>query len=128
MKQNRNIHVLPTDKPSRLAKSTKSGLNAAKKGKGLYESGRFGITTFNIYITSDELIKEGDWFISLYSNSIQRELKLDWTLNKDAYKKIILTTDQDLIVDGVEKISEDTLLKIVEHINSGKNIESFDEL
>ena len=53
----------------------------------------------NIYITSDEEIKEGDWFISLYSNSIQRELKLDWTLNKDAYKKIILTTDQDLIKD-----------------------------
>lgn len=44
------------------------------------------------------------------------------------YKKIILTTDQDLIADGVEQISEDTLLKIVEHINSGKNIESFDEL
>jgi hypothetical protein len=30
------------------------------------------------------------------------------------YKKIILTTDQDLIADGVEQILEDTLLKIVE--------------
>jgi hypothetical protein len=27
----KNIHILATDKPSRLAKSTKSGLNAAKK-------------------------------------------------------------------------------------------------
>ena len=63
----------------------------------------------NIYITSDEEIKEGDWFISLYSNSIQRELKLDWTLNKDAYKKIILTTDQDLIKDGVQAIDDEFL-------------------
>lgn len=46
----------------------------------------------------------------------------------NGFKKIILTTDQDLINDGIEQISEDTLLKIVEHINSGKNIESFDEL
>jgi hypothetical protein len=67
-------------------------------------------TNQNIYITSDEEIKEGDWFISLYSNSIQRELKLDWTLNKDAYKKIILTTDQDLIKDGVQAI-DDTFLE-----------------
>lgn len=44
------------------------------------------------------------------------------------YKKIILTTDQQLIADGIEQISEDTLLKIVEHINSGKKIESFNEL
>jgi hypothetical protein len=43
-------------------------------------------------------------------------------------RKSSITIDQDLIADGVEQISEDTLLKIVEHINSGKNIESFDEL
>lgn len=52
-----------------------------------------------------------------------------WYLQSETgYKKIILTTDQDLINDGIEQISEDTLLKIVERINSGKNIESFDEL
>jgi len=45
MKPNKNVWVIPTDKPSRLAKSTRSGLNAAKKGEGLYESGKFGITT-----------------------------------------------------------------------------------
>ena len=62
-----------------------------------------------LFITSNEEIKEGDWFISLYSNSIQRELKLDWTLNKDAYKKIILTTDQDLIKNGVQAIDDEFL-------------------
>ena len=44
------------------------------------------------------------------------------------YKKIILTTDQDLISNGIKQISDDMLLKIIEHINSGKNIDSFDEL
>ena len=118
----KNIHILPTDKPSRLYEGNLGKPVTIQSASAQLKK------PLNIYITSDEEIKEGDWFISLYSNSIQRELKLDWTLNKDAYKKIILTTDQDLIVDGVEKISEDTLLKIVEHINSGKNIESFDEL
>ena len=46
---------------------------------------------YEMYITNDEEIKVGDWFISLYSNSIQKELKLDCTLNKDAYKKWIIS-------------------------------------
>ena len=105
MKQNRNIHVLPTDKPSRLIMySKKLGTFRLLDEPCDDWKGRL-----NIYITSDEEIKEGDWFISLYSNSIQRELKLDWTLNKDAYKKIILTTDQDLIKDGVQAIDDEFL-------------------
>jgi hypothetical protein len=107
----KNIHVLPTEKPSRLAKSTKSGLNAAKKGKGLYESGRFGITTFNIYITSDEEIKEGD---SIYDASEMSVVKCPQMLSRPNYftqfcKKIILSTDQDLIADGVQAIDDEFL-------------------
>ena len=114
MKQNRNIHILPTDKPSRLAKSTKSGLNAAKKGKGLYESGRFGITTFNIYITSDEEIKERDWVKNI---SFEEPIfKLDGkgityvTLVPHLkFNKIILTTDQALIAEGIQQIDNEFL-------------------
>jgi hypothetical protein len=108
----KNIHVISTDKPSRLSKSTKSGLNAAKKGKGLYESGRFGITTFNIYITSDEEIKEGDWVYDNDANQIvsYKNLNVNPNLpNFPYYKKIILTTDQDLIKDGVQAIDDEFL-------------------
>ena len=104
----KNVHVLPTDKPSRLSKSTKSGLNAAKKEKGLYESGRFGITTFNIYITSgEEDINENDYIITLNKKVIQ----VSYILSEDVAnsKKIILTTDQDLIKDGVQVIDDEFL-------------------
>ncbi|CAB4136206.1 hypothetical protein UFOVP299_27 [uncultured Caudovirales phage] len=99
----KNIHILPTDKPSRLYEGNLGKPVTIQSASAQLKK------PLNIYITSDEEIKEGDWFISLYSNSIQRELKLDWTLNKDAYKKIILTTDQDLIKDGVQAIDDEFL-------------------
>ena len=100
----KNIHILPTDKPSRLFYSGNSSKLTLNKYSVL-----FRVSPQNIYITNDEEIKVGDWFISLYSNSIQKELKLDCTLNKDAYKKIILTTDQDLIADGIQAIDDEFL-------------------
>ena len=75
--------------------------------------------THNIYITSDEEIKEGDWFIDL------RDINTEGGLyDEDIYcagsggsdefankigKKIILTTDQDLIKDGVQAIEDEFL-------------------
>lgn len=118
----KNIHILPTDKPSRLIQAEDDELMLLNE---LYEN------TYNInkhiYITSDEEIKEGDYY---YDNIVLqvRQWKSFMIYNNVQHFKIILTTDQDLIADGVEQISEDTLLKIVEHINSGKNIESFDKL
>jgi len=105
----KNIHVLPTDKPSRLLKQDNCKFILSKTIVFSHISKHLSNINQNIYITSDEEIKEGDWFISLYSNSIQKELKLDWILNKDAYKKIILTTDQDLIKDGVQSIDDEFL-------------------
>jgi hypothetical protein len=101
----KNIHVISTDKPSRLVLSNNSILSIIAESNYNFSH----IKSVHIYITSDEEIKDGDWFISLYSNSIQRELTLDWTLNKDAYKKIILTTDQDLIKDGIQSIDNEFL-------------------
>lgn len=143
MEKKRNLWVIPTDKPSRLHnKNGDLGMRTAK----LYIEDFIGNkhNSFHIYITSDEEIKEGDWLIvnnedvmqmkSSYDNDMSGEdIWVGDSLNgyatyKDNCKKIILTTDQDLIADGVEQILEDTLLKIVEHINSGKNIKSFDEL
>jgi hypothetical protein len=64
--------------------------------------------SFNIYITSDEEIKEGDWIFDIVTKRIEiakfnhNDLKRDW-------KKIILTTDQDLINDGVQAIDDEFL-------------------
>jgi len=108
----KNIYILPTDKPSRLW-ITKLGnltrchdIRPIKEGLG---------NNVNIYITSDEEIKEGDWF---YRDSgivfkMTEEL-LDYyesNKSKDTHKryKIILTTDQDLIKDGVQAIDDEFL-------------------
>lgn len=137
-----NLFLLATDKPSRLFIDVDNNkLTITNNPIG----GEYMMNQ-NIYIISDEEIKEGDWYlvelfkITAESDNfhIEKCTKLDdvWCNNfdvlsarhKDNCKKIILTTDQDLIADGIEQISEDTLLKIIEHINSGKNIESFGEL
>jgi hypothetical protein len=142
----KNIFLIQTDKPSRLQKNNHNKLFLSEEPKSYSDC-----TNQNIYITNSEEIKEGDWCYYLnnlgggntvcqaYKHSEDKRMLFDngnhnrkigegITPLSGECKKIILTTNQDLIADGVEQISEDTLLKIVEHINSGKNIESFDEL
>ena len=61
----------------------------------------------HIYITSDEEIKEGDWIFNFeYNYIVHDSKKYD---DKFWYKKIILTTDQDLIKDGIQAIDDDFL-------------------
>ena len=59
----------------------------------------------NIYINSSEKIKEGDWF--LFANKEVK--KADRFSCNSLCKKIILTTDQDLIKDGVQAIDDEFL-------------------
>ena len=58
-----------------------------------------------LYITSDEEIKEGDWCLSKLNELVL--LKKNYT--NFNYKKIILTTDQDLIKNGVQAIDDEFL-------------------
>ena len=99
----KNIHLLPTDKPSRLVGSI---LNLSLKDIPI--SGFDAFKTYNIYITSDEVIKKGNWYIAdnkLYRASIDHMPEL-YTY---PCKKIILTTDQDLINDGIQAIDDEFL-------------------
>lgn len=94
----KNIHILSADKPSWLVMDT-------KKNK-LYFSPSLQQKTSNflpqnIYITSDEEIKEGDWYY--YFGHIINYDYDEHTLTPNC-KKIILTTDKDLIKDGVQSI------------------------
>jgi len=109
----KNIHILPTDKPSRLACDfDKLILNSRLLSPILYK-------TQNIYIASDEEIKKGDWFyntISLKPEPFKACENGDGYVNCSKYshyridcKKIILTTDQDLIKDGVQAIDDEFL-------------------
>ena len=99
----KNIHVLPTDKPSRLRYNLSNVLALTKEPYRDYSKQ----VNQNICITNDEEIKEGDWVYSIWDKKIKRAIKDI----KDALflKKVILTTDQDLIKDGVQAIDDEFL-------------------
>jgi hypothetical protein len=78
------------------------------------------LNPLNIYITSDEEIKEGDWVYDSEQNYI-RKLMFKWN-ETDFDKKIILTTDPDLIADGVQAIDNEFLEWFVEN-PSCENVE-----
>ena len=101
----KNIHVIQTDKPSRLAILGMSNTLQLFDKPITFKT--FGRSPQNIYITSDEPIKEGDWFITIDTNEIH---KSDW-IKFPFYngKKIILTDNQDLINDGVQAIDDEFL-------------------
>ena len=107
----KNIHLLPTDKPSRLfLKENTLLLNNQYTLQEVFPKGKCQ----NIYITSDEEIKMGDWHLVWlrdkwevlnYMPSIGYRKEC---LGKEVCK-IILTTDQDLIKDGVQAIPDEFL-------------------
>lgn len=120
----KNIHVLPTDKPSRLYTVNSIGkLDWSKDYLHQIDGGR----NQNIYITSDEVIKEGDY--SFYPPfGVGKNIVIDGELcfhieakngkgsftqrtyqTLDLNKKIILTTDQELFKDGVQAIDDEFL-------------------
>ena len=104
-----NINLIPTDKPSKLYLHSDNELqlrtNIIRTSEDYLGSNQ------HIYITSDEEIKEGEWyydttdFISLVP-IYQRSQDLKFY---NGAKKIILSTDQDLIKDGVQAIDDEFL-------------------
>jgi hypothetical protein len=98
----KNIHLLPTKKPSRLFKFANE-LHLDTIPKDYYKK-------YNIYITSNEEItgfENNIWVIKgerifLWQNTMA-------LVSNNKPKKIILTTDQDLIADGVQAIDNEFL-------------------
>ncbi len=117
----KNVHVLPTEKASTLSIIDSE----------LVFSKEYFINPQHIYITSDEEIKEGDWcfYLGRFGAKIVCKAKLtdtgfvyqefgeDYvgredegiTPLKSEIFKIILTTDQDLINEGVQAIDDEFL-------------------
>jgi hypothetical protein len=104
----KNIHILPTDKPSRLRYNLSNVLVVTKE---LYRDYGKEVNQ-NIYITSDGEIKERDWCIDVIHNAICKRNSDNY---RKQYKKIILTTDPDLIKNGVQAIPDDFLEWFIEN-------------
>jgi len=121
-KRNKNIHVLPTDKPSKLF------IGRAKKELFVFDELANNVPPIgqnqNIYITSDEEITNCDCYVINVVGEISRRtvfkpIKVTEDIvrkeplitypNGGWCKKIILTTDQDLIKNGVQDIDDDFL-------------------
>jgi hypothetical protein len=107
---NNNIHILPTDKPSRLHLWVNDkGLQAT-----LYDEPQLEVpnTGINIYITSDEEVTSSCWAFNVVTNTLyktyggkgfnEKDEKNDW-------RKVILTTEELLIKDGVQAIDDQFL-------------------
>ena len=99
----KNIHILTSIQPTKLILDHNNEL--------CFNDTRYLKEYKNIYITSDEEIKDGDYYLYLKDNSVHKfiykhHIKL---LRLDIQKKIILTTDQDLIKDGVQAIDDEFL-------------------
>jgi hypothetical protein len=98
----KNIYILPTDKSSKLF------IHNA------FNDLRFDVRQLkhdnnqHIYITSDEETKENTWCFAVLSGQVFKNI--NHNLRSPDKKKIILTTDQELINDGVQAI-DDTFLE-----------------
>lgn len=122
----KNIHILPTDRPSRLAGSeyitNELGIDKRAFKLKLWDKiipnkdlRDVGYIPQHIYITNDESLKKGKEDLGSYyldwKGNITKKQNSDWqiTFLNDFKKKIILTTDQDLIKDGVQAIDDEFL-------------------
>lgn len=104
----KNLYLVQTEQPSRLVKIKNTFFLTTTDDIP-------GGTFYNIYITNDEEIGEGDWYLDTTVNVIFKNDKL--FLNGTGYKKIILTTDPTLIADGVQAIDNEFLKWFVKNSN-----------
>jgi hypothetical protein len=110
----KNIHVLPTDKPSRLYFNHNKGFEKYQFSKEPFINGLTNTTNQHIYITSDEEIKQVDWVFDI---ELDRIKKCQYSGTFRNWKKIILTTDPDLITEGVQAIDDEFLEWFVKNLS-----------
>ena len=103
----KNIHLIPTDKPSRLySKDGRHILDTTMAIDWYISSACY--KPQNIYITYDEKPKSGDWILDIKDNSVW-VLQIQPNTDLSKYRRIILTTDPELINNGVQGIDDEFL-------------------
>jgi hypothetical protein len=113
----KNIHLIKTDKPSRLFIDVDDN-----KLKICVPLGGEHMMNQNIYITNESDIKENDYVIVSCSEVNIEEVRIvtgyyneqflfddKSQIHMDYCKKIILTTNEELIKNGVQSIDDDFL-------------------
>jgi hypothetical protein len=128
----KNVHLLPTDKPSRLYTN-----HGQLHLDSIFQQSNGHTINQNIYITSNSFIKEGNWFlwddkgvtylckrnyteVGLFDEdngdvlegigiSDESQATHTYIVYLKDCKKIILTTDQDLIADDIQAIDDEFL-------------------
>jgi hypothetical protein len=109
----KNIHILPTDKPSRLVKIYNDVNRKTFTLKLDVEVNDSFKEYVNIYITSDERPNTNEYYIIDDIHEVLKNDSLKFIDNN--CKKIILTTDQDLIKDGVQELNDEFLEWLVKN-------------
>ena len=107
----KNIHLLPIDKPSRLVKIYNDVNRETFTLKLNIEVNDSFKEYVNVYITSDEEIKDvrphkGKWHLE--KENILNKFP-DYLTDLSECKLVIMTTDDDLINDGVQSIDDEFL-------------------
>jgi hypothetical protein len=105
----KNLHIIPTDKPSVLILRQDGKLFFTGYGGQLGKvHGLIKDVPQHIYITSDEEIKEDveQWYLDSFLNKPYNSGGAQYSSKQDV---IIMTTDQDLIKDGVQAIDDEFL-------------------
>ena len=109
MRKRARVHMLATEGESHITKGSGAHLfyldqAVSMEDNSIHESQ-------HLYITTDEEIKEGDWFIHTFQNRIfqcleedsEKLITKDYPLNcypvSEYTKKIIATTDLKLVID-----------------------------
>ena len=109
----KNIHLIPSPKPSRLLFDKEENRLLPLHYEPVFMEHQDLVENQNIYITSDEEIKEGDWIFDLDVKKVLKADNLKVITSKKSqcwyYKKIILTDNKDLIKDGVQAIDDEFL-------------------
>lgn len=107
----KNIHVLPTDEPTRIHNT----FNILRLETGF----ELSPCNLNLYITSDEKPKQNEWYI--YTDILSKlhiRLFSDEGIRKgDDGKKIILTSDRDLINFGIQSLDDDFVKWFIKNPN-----------
>lgn len=123
----KNIHVLPTNKPSRLLFNKEESCYLPIQDKLVVMDYQHLVENQYIYITSDSEIKEEDWCLCS-ENLIHKVIEIKSNIGiirfqdgvtevLKACKKIILTTNQDLINDNVQAIDDEFLEWFVNNLS-----------
>jgi hypothetical protein len=103
----KNIHVISTSNPSKILKDLVDKTYQFKKEVSF---GNRIELPLNIYITSDVDIEEGEEFWYNNGGEWYKSIYRDYYKNLFPYgKKIILTTDDQLIKDNVQAIDDEFL-------------------